>query len=211
MATKLKLTQKHILVLKSLIHFSNLGFIVVWYYWALTDDLGADPVKTIIHFTGMGALNMLLLTLFVSPLVKQLKQAPLMKTRRLLGVYSFVWASLHFANYLLFDLQLAWGTLLEDILKRPYITVGFVALVLLLLLAFTSPNWVRHKMAACWQQLHNQIYLAALLIAIHFIWSLKAVDLEVLFYWGMLSALLAMRAGKLKNWWKRRQRTKSQR
>lgn len=187
-----------------MIHLLNLGFIGTWYYWAFTDNLGADPVKSIIHFTGMGALNLLVLTLLVSPLAKFSKQAGLIKVRRLLGIYSFVWALLHFVNYLIFDLQLAFSTLLEDIVKRPYITVGFTALIVLLALAITSTKHIQRKMRQNWQKLHNLIYPASLLIALHFIWSVKSLDPEPLIYWIVLIALLYFRTDKLRSWFKRR-------
>lgn len=197
-ARRLRLSARHITLFKVFIHLVNLGFIGTWYYFAFTDQLGADPVKSIIHFTGMGALNLLLLSLLVSPLAKWTKQAQLMKLRRLLGLYSFTWAVLHLANYVIFDLQLAFDTLIEDIVKRPYITVGFVAILILAALAITSPNRVRRKLGGHWQKLHNLIYLASLLIALHFIWSVKSLDPEPLLYWLALLLLLFFRIDKLK-------------
>lgn len=170
----------------------------LWYYWAFTDNLGADPAKAIIHFTGMGAFNLLLITLLVSPVVQHYKQPQLMKVRRLLGLYSFSWALLHFINYLLFDLQLAFATLLEDIIKRPYITVGFTALLILFALAATSTQKIQRLMKRNWQRLHNLIYLAGLLVALHFIWSVKSLDLEPIIYWVALLTLLFIRRKKFK-------------
>ncbi|WP_338292757.1 protein-methionine-sulfoxide reductase heme-binding subunit MsrQ [Planctobacterium marinum] len=170
-----------------------MGFILTWYYWAFTDQLGADPVKTIIHFTGMGALNLLLLTLLVSPAARYLKQAQLVKLRRLFGLYCFTWALLHVSNYIVFDLQMAFDTLLQDIIKRPYITVGFAAFIALLALAITSNQFSQKKLNKRWHSLHKIIYPASLLIALHFIWSVKALDLEPVIYWLLLLVLLATR------------------
>lgn len=204
--TPFRLSQRHVTWLKVFIHLLNLGLIGTWYYWAFTDNLGADPVKSIIHFTGMGAFNVLILSLLVTPIAKYSKQAALMKTRRLLGLYSFTWALLHFANYLLFDLQLMFSILLEDIIKRPYITVGFVALLTLASMAVTSTKGIQRKMRQNWQKLHNMVYPASLLIALHFIWSVKSLDPEPFIYWLILFGLMFARIDKLKAWLKRRAR-----
>lgn len=188
-----RVTPKTVTALKAVIHLLNLSFLFVWYYWAFTDNLGADPVKTIIHFTGMGALNLLLLTLLVSPLARFLKQPQLIKIRRVLGLYSFSWALLHLSNYLVFDLQLAISTFVEDIIKRPYITVGICAFLILLALAITSPRAMQRKLGKHWLKLHKLIYPASLLIALHFIWSVKSLDPEPLIYWLLLLLLLSTR------------------
>ena len=188
-----RVTPKAVTALKTVIHMLNLSFLFIWYYWAFTDNLGADPVKTIIHFTGMGALNLLLLTLLVSPLARFLKQPQLVKVRRVLGLYSFTWALLHLSNYLIFDLQLAINTFVEDIIKRPYITVGICAFLILLALAITSPRAMQRKLGKHWQKLHKLVYPASLLIALHFIWSVKSLDPEPLIYWLLLLLLLSTR------------------
>lgn len=209
--SKLRLSPDHIQWLKVLIHVLNIGFIGTWYYWAFTDNLGADPIKSIIHFTGMGAINLLGLSLLVSPLAKYTKQAALLKVRRVLGLYCFTWAALHFGNYLVFDLQLAFSTLLEDIIKRPYITVGFIALLILTSLALTSTTSIQRKMGRNWQNLHNFIYPASLLVALHFIWSVKSLDIEPILYWAGLLLLLYIRRGKLKRWLKRQKKAQEAR
>jgi methionine sulfoxide reductase heme-binding subunit len=179
---------------------------------ATQDQLGADPVKAIIHFTGISAFNLLLLSLLVSPLAKLLKQGLLVRVRRLLGLYAFFYALLHFSSYLLFELQLEWGTLLTEIAKRPYMTVGFSALLILAALAATSTQKIQRKMGSSWQKLHNWIYLAGLLVALHFIWSVKSDLIEPLIYWIMLLFLLYFRKDKLSrkynNWLKNRKKTK---
>lgn len=205
------LTPFYIKWLKVLIHILNMGFIGTWYYWAFTDNLGADPVKSIIHFTGMGAINLLGLSLLVTPLAKFTRQASFLKIRRLLGLYCFTWAVLHFGNYLVFDLQLAFSTLLEDIIKRPYITVGFIALLILISLALTSTRTIQRKMGKSWQKLHNFIYPASLLVALHFIWSVKSLDYEPILYWAGLLLLLYVRRDKLRMWLKRRRKEEKRR
>lgn len=194
---RINITPRQILWLKSLIHLLSLGWLGWTFYLALSDQLGADPVKALLHFTGMGAFNLLLLTLLVSPLAKGLKLGLLMRVRRLLGLYAFTYALAHFVSYLLFELQLAWFLLLDEIVKRPYITVGFVALLLLLSLALTSTQAIQRSMGKRWQQLHNWIYLSVCLVALHFIWSVKSDITEPVLYWLIIGWLLFFRRKKL--------------
>ena len=159
--------------------------------------MGADPVEAILHFTGIGAFNLLLLSLLVSPLAKTLRQGILVNVRRLLGLYTFFYAFCHFTSYIVFELQLEWGLLLSEIIKRPYITVGFVALLVLTSLTVTSNRAAQRKLGPKWQKLHNWVYLAGLLIALHYIWSVKSDLVQPIIYWVLLITLLAFRREKL--------------
>jgi methionine sulfoxide reductase heme-binding subunit len=184
--------------LKVIIHTVALAYAGVFYFWAITDELGADPVKAIIHFTGMGALNLLLLTLTVSPAARYFKQPALIKLRRLLGLYCFTYAILHVSNYLLFDLQLAFDTLLQDIIKRPYITVGFISLIILTVLALTSPKFIQQTLGKSWLTIHKAIYPCILLVCLHFVWSVKAFEAEPVIYAGISTALLCLRNNRMR-------------
>lgn len=201
---RLPIRQSQVLWLKGLIHTLSLGLAAVTFYQAIYDQLGGDPVEALLHFTGIGALNLLLLSLAVSPLAKHFKAANLLKIRRLLGLYAFFYALLHIASYLLFELQLAWGLLLSEIIKRPYITVGFVALMILLALAATSTKGIQRKMGKSWQRLHNWVYLALLLAALHYIWSVKSDLSQPLLYWGAALGLLWFRRQRLTRWLKQK-------
>ena len=119
----------HITGIKTLAHILCLTYASVLFYWGFTDQLGADPVKELIHKMGIASLNLLLFTLAISPASRIFKQNALLQLRRMLGLYCFFFASLHFTTYLLFDLQLDWANLVEDIIERPYITVGFLAFI----------------------------------------------------------------------------------
>ncbi|XOV78300.1 MAG: protein-methionine-sulfoxide reductase heme-binding subunit MsrQ [Aestuariibacter sp.] len=189
----MRIQQHHIFWIKVAIHLIALTYLGVFYYWAFTDNLGADPVKAIIHFTGMGALNLLLMTLTVSPVSRYFRQPALIKIRRLLGLYCFSYATLHFSNYLLFDLQLAFETLLEDIIERPYITVGFTSLLILFALAITSPKAMQKKLGKHWLSLHKAIYPCILLVCLHFLWSVKSLNAEPLIYIALATLLLLFR------------------
>ncbi len=128
----------------------------------------------LIHYLGKGALNLLLLTLLVSPLAKRWRQGQLIKLRRPLGLWCFAWALLHFMAWLGLDLQFDWGLIGGELVKRSYIVVGMVALLLLAALSITSLPALQRRMGAAWQKLHNWVYAIALLVPVHYWWSLKS-------------------------------------
>ncbi|GGP56336.1 protein-methionine-sulfoxide reductase heme-binding subunit MsrQ [Shewanella saliphila] len=166
----------------------------------MTDNAGGDPVQYIIHYTGMGAINSLLATLLISPIAKHFKLAALMQTRRLVGLYVFAYALLHIVAFISLDLLFAWGLLFEEVIKRPYILVGAAALMIVTLLALTSPNKIKRKMGKQWQPLHNWIYVVALLAPIHFYWSVKSEIIEPSIYIALFVGLLLYRRVSIKKW-----------
>jgi sulfoxide reductase heme-binding subunit YedZ len=156
-------------------------------------SLGADPVKKLEHECGSWALKFLLITLAITPL-RQLTHLPhLLRLRRMLGLFAFFYAALHFTVYLTLDLELNFGTLFADIAKRPYITIGFLALVLLIPLAVTSTNRMMRRLGRRWQKLHRLIYAIAVLGVWHFYWQVKRDVREPLLYAGILALLLGYR------------------
>ena len=156
-------------------------------------SLGADPVKKLEHECGKTALNFLLLTLSVTPLRELTGLPQLLRLRRMLGLFAFFYAVVHFTVYLVLDLELNFRLLGADIVKRPYITIGFSALLLLLPLALTSTNGMMRRLGRRWQSLHRLIYLIAALAVWHFYWQVKRDVREPLLYVGMLALLLAYR------------------
>ena len=194
-----KLTTSHkVLILKSVIHLAALLPLLNLYYLAFSDLLGADPVQRVIHFTGIGAFNLLLVTLTISPIAKKVKLGYLLQVRRLLGIYTFSYALMHVLNFLAFDLQFAWSLFFNEVVKRPYISIGMITFVLLAVLAVTSLNRIKRKMGKSWQRLHNVSYLIAILVSVHFYWSVKSELMAPLFYILLVSILLAFRYKKLK-------------
>lgn len=155
--------------------------------------LGANPVSELIHQLGLWGLRFLLLTLCVSPLSVTLRKPRLMQVRRMLGLYSFTYLSLHFLAWLVLDQSLRPAAVLADIVKRPYITVGFAALLILVPLAVTSTRGWMRRLGARWQRLHRLVYPAAILGCWHFWWQVKADWREPLLYAVILAALLAWR------------------
>ncbi|WP_295454217.1 protein-methionine-sulfoxide reductase heme-binding subunit MsrQ [uncultured Thiodictyon sp.] len=165
--------------------------LMVWL--AAVDRLGANPVEAVLHFTGDFALRLLLFTLAVTPLRRLTGLAWLVRFRRMLGLFAFFYALLHFTVYLALDRSLDWGEVVTDLAKRPYIMVGFAAFVLLVPLAVTSTRgWVR-RLGRRWQQLHRFVYLIAVLGVLHFFWLVKADVREPLIYAAVLAVLLAAR------------------
>ncbi|HIF9058199.1 TPA: protein-methionine-sulfoxide reductase heme-binding subunit MsrQ [Photobacterium damselae] len=189
----MRITPKQITIIKSMVHIFSLIFMIYFVLLTLQGGFGADPVKGMEHFTGKAALNMLLLTLLVSPLAKGFRQGLLMKLRRMLGLYSFFWATLHFSIYISLDLGFDFSLLGEEIFKRPYLTIGAVCWVILLLLAATSFQKIQRKMGKKWQTLHYWVYLALILAPIHYYWSVKSGLIEPSLYLVVAVLLLIWR------------------
>lgn len=155
--------------------------------------LGANPVETIQDTTGIWALRLLLLTLGMTPLRWLTGQAWPLQFRRMLGLLAFSYAALHFANYLLLDRALDLREITGDLTKRPYIIIGFTALVALTALAVTSTAGWRRRLGPRWQSLHRAVYPAAMLVCWHFWWQVKKDVTEPLVYALILATLLGWR------------------
>lgn len=173
---------------------------LVWLFWlAWSDQLGANPVETLSHRTGDWSLRFLLLTLAVTPLRRLTGWNGLQRFRRMLGLFAFFHVCLHFSVYLIFDQFFDLSTIIADVAKRPYITVGFAAFVLLIPLAVTSTNRMIKRLGRNWQRLHRLVYLIAILGVLHYLWLVKADLREPLIYAGILAVLLGYRL-----WWRMR-------
>lgn len=155
--------------------------------------LGADPVEEILETCGKWTLNFLLITLTVTPLRQLTGLNDLVRFRRMLGLFAFTYACLHFSTYLVLDRGLEWSAIVKDLAKRPYITIGFTALVLLFPLALTSTNRMMRKLGRRWQKLHRLVYVIPILGVWHFYWQVKADVREPLVYAGILAILLGYR------------------
>jgi sulfoxide reductase heme-binding subunit YedZ len=166
-------------------------------YGLLTANLGANPAETIQLQTGRWALKLLLVTLAISPLRRLTGWNVLIQYRRMLGLFAFFYASLHFTSYIVLDKFFDVDAMLLDIWKRPFITVGFTAFVLLIPLALTSTKgWIR-RLGRRWQSLHRLVYVAAVCAVIHFIWKVKVVSGAPIVYASVLAVLLGFRMV----WW----------
>ncbi|WP_018609205.1 sulfite oxidase heme-binding subunit YedZ [Uliginosibacterium gangwonense] len=166
---------------------------MAWRFY--TDSLGANPIEAITHGTGDWALRLLLASLTITPL-RQVAGLPwLMRLRRMLGLYAFFYALLHFTTYLWLDQFFDWAGIAHDILKRPFITVGFAAFVLLVPLAATSFNAaIRALGGRKWQALHRSVYAIGILSVVHYWWLVKRDITQPAIYAFVLIVLLGARA-----------------
>jgi sulfoxide reductase heme-binding subunit YedZ len=156
-------------------------------------SLGANPVEKIQDTLGIWGLRLLLVTLAVTPLRELGGWPRLLAFRRMLGLYAFFYIALHFLFYLFVDQALDWRQLLADVAKRPYITAGFTALLLLVPLAATSTRAAMRRLGRRWQKLHRLVYVAMILGCVHFWWQVKADVREPLVYAAITALLLGWR------------------
>ncbi len=161
------------------------GFFLGW--------LGVNPIEKVTHVTGLTTLILLLITLGVTPTRRMTRWNPVIQLRRPLGLFAFFYASLHFSIWMAVDLSFQLSWIWEDIIERPYITVGFTGFVLLIPLAITSTKgWIR-RLSRRWTILHRLVYIAAALGVIHFYWQVKADTRLPLLLGTILVVLLATR------------------
>ncbi|MBS1142035.1 MAG: hypothetical protein H6R13_3488 [Proteobacteria bacterium] len=145
---------------------------------AYTDDFGANPVEFVQRWTGSWTFNLLLITLCVTPLRTMTQWHWLLRLRRMLGLFCFFYACLHFLSFIGFDHSFEVDEIAKDIFKRPFVSLGFAAFILLIPLAATSNNWAIRKLGGRkWQELHRNIYLIGILAALHYFWLVKATAL----------------------------------
>jgi sulfoxide reductase heme-binding subunit YedZ len=159
----------------------------------LTGNLGVNPPETIQLQTGRWALKFLLISLAITPIRRLTGWNVVIQYRRMLGLFAFFYATLHFASYWAFDLSFAFGAMVKDVLKRPFIALGFSAYLLLVPLALTSTKgWIR-RLGKRWALLHRLVYAAATLAVIHFAWKVKVFTGDPVVYAAILVVLLGFR------------------
>ncbi len=186
----MKITAKQI---KSLIFIAALIPVSWLLVAALSDQLGANPIEVITRSLGDWALRFLLLTLSITPLRRFTGLRWLLSYRRMLGLFSFFYASLHLLSYIVLDQFFYWPEIWADIIKRPYITVGMISFLLLIPLAVTSTrSWIR-RLGKNWQRLHRLVYPIAIGGVLHYYMLIKADTTEPLIYTAILLALLLLR------------------
>ncbi len=178
-------------------------WLCLWPLFSLTwdiyfDQLGANPVEKIERFLGLWALRFICLTLAITPLVIVLKRPVLASYRRMLGLYSFFYASLHLLSYVWIDYMFDWAEIWHDLSKHRYVYVGFSAWLLLVPLALTSNQRMMARLKQHWKTLHKIVYLIAGLAVLHFIWLVKKDISEPLMYAGIVWLLLSLRLPWLK-------------
>ena len=190
-----RLTVERVLrVGKPLVFLLCLVPVLVLVWQVMANRLGPNPVETVVHFTGIWTLRLLLVTLAVTPLRRLTGLGWLLRFRRMLGLFAFFYVLLHFLTYMVIDQQLSLHDIVEDVAKRPYVTVGFTAFVLLIPLAATSTDgMIRRLGGKRWKQLHQLVYVIAVAGCFHYLWLVKADTRDPLIYFSILTALLALR------------------
>jgi sulfoxide reductase heme-binding subunit YedZ len=159
----------------------------------LTGRLSVNPIEDLTLTTGIWALRLLLITLAITPLRRITGWNQVIQYRRMLGLFAFFYASVHLSIYVILDQGLAFEFILPDIVKRPYITAGMTAFVLMIPLAITSTKgWIR-RLGRKWQMLHRLVYVSAAAACLHFLWKVKVAIGEPVYYAAFLGLLLAFR------------------
>ena len=191
---------KHLLFwqgMKIIVFIVSLCPFLVLLYDAINDQLGANPIETLHFRLGDWALRFLCLGLAISPIKKITKIKELVRFKRMLGLYAFFYASLHFLVYIGLDLRFSIEEFIDEISKSPYIIVGLLAYSLLIPLALTSTKAIQKWLGRKWKQLHRLVYLAIVFAAIHFLWLVKADRTEPFIYIAIIFVLLGFRMLKL--------------
>ena len=157
------------------------------------NDLGPDPAQELAITTGEWTLRFLLITLSLTPLRHISGQLAFVRVRRMVGLFALFYASIHFTVWMSLLLGFRWFAIGEELLERPYITIGFIALLILIALGVTSPKAAVRRMGKNWKRLHRLIYLAAMLAIVHLTWILRTDVSEAVLYGSILAILLGYR------------------
>ena len=182
-------------VLKPLVFLAALGPAAWLVYGAFAGELGVNPVETITNTTGIWTLRLLALTIAITPVRWLSGWNMLIQFRRMIGLFAFFYGCLHFMTYFILDHSLEFSGVWEDVVKRPYITAGFTAFVLLIPLAFTSTQgWIRRLGGKRWSLLHRLVYVSASLGVLHYWWKVKLDTSSPFLYASIVGLLLGARA-----------------
>ena len=157
------------------------------------NDLGPDPAQALSIETGEWTLRFLLLTLAITPFRQIFKMVEIARLRRMIGLFAFFYASTHFLSWMAFILAFRWLAIAEELVERPYITVGFLAYLILFLLGVTSTNSMVRRLGKNWKRLHKFVYAASILAIVHLLWILRTDVTEAVIYGVLLAILLGYR------------------
>ena len=187
-------TQRRRWVFKPSVWLICLAPFALLVYDGFTDNLTANPIEKITNTTGIWTLRLIVATLAITPLRWFTGINQLINYRRLIGLFAFFYGCLHFTTFFLFDHQFDISGMWQDVLKRPYITAGFVAFVLMIPLAITSTTgWIRRMGGKNWNLLHKAIYITALAGVLHYFWKVKLDATNPVYYGLVVAALLGFR------------------
>lgn len=181
-------------VLKPVVFAACLAPFLWLAYRTYQGDLGANPIETITNTTGIWTLRFIVITLAITPVRWLTKWNPIINFRRMIGLFAFFYGTVHFLIYFVLDRSLMFDGLWEDIVKRPYITMGFTGFVLMIPLALTSTKgWIRRLGGYRWNLLHRLIYCTSVFAVIHYWWKVKLDVTNPMFYAAIVAVLLSVR------------------
>ncbi len=185
--------KEHIIYVKIVVWILALLPLARLVWLGFSDDLGANPVEFVERSTGTWTLVILLITLSMTPIRLLTGQVWQVQLRRLLGLFMFFYACLHITTYLWLDYSFMWADIVKDIIKHPYVIVGFLAFILTIPLAVTSNNAMMRRLKANWKKLHQLVYLIAIFGVLHFWWLVKKDVTEPFYFAAALAFLLGVR------------------
>ena len=189
----MRIEKKNWFVIKSVVFLlSSLPFTLL-VNDTIQDQLGANPIEALHFRLGDWTLRFLCIGLALTPIKKLLRQSWPIRFRRMIGLFAFFYASMHFLVYIVLDLSLSWDVFIDEVPKSPYILVGLFTFVLLIPLALTSSKAMQKRLGKHWIQLHKLVYLAAISAVVHYLWLVKSDFNEALLYAGIIFFLLGFR------------------
>ncbi len=189
----LKISKKHWAIIKVIVFLLCLSPFLLLLNDTIYNQLGANPIETL-HFTlGDWALRFLCIGLAITPLRQLFKQNWLSRFRRMIGLYTFFYASMHFLVFIVLDLSLSWNAFVDEVPQSPYILVGLLTFILLIPLALTSTKAMQKRLGKKWITLHKLVYVAGISAVIHYLWLIKTIEDEAIFYASLMFILLGFR------------------
>ncbi|MCK5122508.1 MAG: sulfoxide reductase heme-binding subunit YedZ [Methylococcales bacterium] len=189
----MRISKKSWVVIKIIVFFLAIVPFLKLVTDTIQDQLGANPIEALHFRLGDWALRFLCIGLALTPLKKLLRQSWPIRFRRMIGLFAFFYASMHFLVYIVLDLSLSWDVFIDEVPKSPYILVGLFTFVLLIPLALTSSKAMQKRLGKHWIQLHKLVYLAAISAVVHYLWLVKSDFNEALLYAGIIFFLLGFR------------------
>ncbi len=189
----MRLSKKIWTVIKVIIFFLSLTPFIILLINTIQDQLGANPIQTLHFRLGDWALRFLCIGLALTPIKKILRQSWPTRFRRMSGLFTFFYASMHFLVYIVLDLSLSWDTFVDEVPKSPYILVGLFTYILLIPLAMTSTKSLQKRLGKKWLSLHKLVYTAGISAVVHYLWLVKSDNQEPLIYAVVMAILLGSR------------------
>lgn len=189
----MRISKKGWAVIKIIVFLLSLSPFMILLNDTIQDQLGANPIETLHFRLGDWALRFLCIGLALTPLKKLFHQSWLVRFRRMMGLFAFFYASMHFLVYIVLDLSLSWEAFVDEVPKSPYILVGLLTYTLLIPLALTSTRAMQRRLGKHWKKLHRLVYIAGVSAVVHYLWLVKSNFNEPVFYAGVMFILLSFR------------------